>query len=554
MKNIFLTDKQVSLLKESLEHITPKNIEELISDARGNGFDMLDDRALKRLLEARYNEIISYFSDDVTQIPNKVLYNKLNKLAIRCTKLEENIRPQLEKICYNTVVQLFDLPADDFKLTCELVDTLDPKHTFHYESNVSGDEEYSDYDEVRNEDNEIKKRKLINCFIAGGATRFVDASRKLYMSELFDLDEELPHLYSKMFKIDALLLFNSKAVIKDEHHMQNGYCKVILRNNDMLNSVESVATNFPSLLYETVRGVLELLASQGLPSDMTTAKRVLDRADILKLDPSNMRIGPALWDILFNDVDSKKVPYIFHNLVSNINSDVFEDVVNEFAFGTRRGSEFVEKLRKMGEYDSEYTNFSNDLLKKQSDISIINDSYFLAEDLEPTEKENKMMALIDCDPSEISFEVGDAQDGMSDIFIGDNHRMEYQLYPVVNGVEFGPEDGINFRAEELTINGEPKYQLHIFVAPELRRNGIASKLYEAFIKQGYPVCSLYNNRVATFNRENGVESKDDSAIENLWKKLGNRGIKTDYIMGDDGRPVGIYTNYRQGEEENEYTE
>ena len=547
MKNIFLTEEQVSLLRENIEHITPKTIEYMIGDARENGFDMLDERALRRLLEARYNELISYFNDDVSQIPVKSLYNKLNKLSEKCARLEENIRPQLEKLCYNTVVELFDIPKDDFELKCSLVDELDPKHTFHIESNVSSDFEYGDYDEITNEDNEVKKRKLINCFINGGASRLVDMSRSVYISELFDLDEELPHLYSKIFKINDLLLFSAKADIKDEHHMQSGYCEVKLRRDDLKNSVESVGTNFPTLLYETIRGILELLASQGLPTDISQAERVIEKSDILKLDPSNMRIGPVLWDIVFDGVDTKAIPNVFHSL-SKVKSEMFEKMVNEFAFGTRRGKEFAEKIRKRGEHDKEYTKFSDGLMQKQSNISLINDGYFLSEDLDLSDGENNILSLIECDPSDITFEVADAYEGLNDMFIGGRKRTEYQLYPVVNGKEFGPQDGINFRAEEVSVNGEPKYQLHIYIAPELRRNGIASKLYEAFIKQGYPVCSLYKNRVATFNRENNVESKDDAAIENMWRKLGTRGIKTNPVTNDAGKQIGISTEYNPNEE------
>lgn len=381
MKNIFLTQEQVSLLRENIEHVTPKTIEYMIGDARKNGFDMLDERAIRRLLEARYNEILSYFNDDVSQVPAKALYNKLNKLSEKCTRLEENIRPQLEKLCYNTIVELFDIPKDEFELKCSLVDALDPKHTFHIEPNVANDYEYGDYGEITNEDNEVKKRKLINCFICGGASRLVDMSRSIYISELFDIDEELPHLYSKIFKINDLLLFSAKAEIRDEHHMQNGYCEVKLRRNDMMNSIESVATNFPTLLYETIKGVLELLASQGLPKDIEQAKRVVEKADILKLDPSNMRIGPVLWSMVFDDVETKTIPNVFHSL-SMVKSGIFEETMNNIAFGTRRGKSAVEMIRKNGEHDSEYNNFYNRLMQKQSDVSLINDGYFLSEELD----------------------------------------------------------------------------------------------------------------------------------------------------------------------------
>jgi hypothetical protein len=65
-----------------------------------------------------------------------------------------------------------------------------------------------------------------------------------------------------------------------------------------------------------------------------------------------------------------------------VKSGIFEETMNNIAFGTRRGKSAVEMIRKNGEHDSEYNNFYNRLMQKQSDISLINDGYFLSEELD----------------------------------------------------------------------------------------------------------------------------------------------------------------------------
>ena len=155
--------------------------------------------------------------------------------------------------------------------------------------------------------------------------------------------------------------------------------------------------------------------------------------------------------------------------------------------------------------------------------------------LEEIDKNDSIQKLIFCDPSDIKFEVSnEVPDGVS------VSRRLYHLTPVIDGKEI---DGryLNFLAEEVKINGKQYYQLHINVNKEIRRLGIAYKLYLAFILEDYPVCSLYKNRVSSFYSENLSEVSNDEAISSLWAKIaGEPGIVVEDLIDKNGNKIGIF--------------
>ena len=145
--------------------------------------------------------------------------------------------------------------------------------------------------------------------------------------------------------------------------------------------------------------------------------------------------------------------------------------------------------------------------------------------LEEIDKNDSIQKLVFCDPSDIKFDVSNEIRAGASVNGG-----FYRLTPIIDGKEI---DGkfLDFLAEGIVIDGEQYYQLYINVNKEIRRLGIAYKLYLAFIMQDYPVCSLYKNRTGSFS---------DSAINGLWAKIANEpGIIIDDLLDENGNKIGI---------------
>ena len=383
MKNVFLTEKQIQYIhnENRKEYGIPSKIFNALENKESN--IPLDDKEFsKKILTKRFDEIKKDFTDDISQIPLEKVSNHFNKLMRLCQEKEKNIRPQLEKLCYNTLVQLFNIPEDEIIFKCELVDFIDNGLEFHISPDTNEDYEYNSLDEIDGEGIEVQKRRLIDSLVYGVSMSLFEKAKKIYINELFDIDEELPHLYSKLIKINEYLLFNVDDEVKDDNHHQGGFVKVVLGNEEKMSNIDVKALTFPILLIESIKGIMELISSNGLPDDFNVAKNVLNKADILKEEPWDMRFGVGLWNMvtLNRDIEPKIIPDFFGKLI-DIDAKDFISLFMELANNTKIGKQAIGELLDDCEYNSKYNDFEKDILVKQSEKDLISDGYFTEEEL-----------------------------------------------------------------------------------------------------------------------------------------------------------------------------
>ena len=210
-----------------------------------------------------------------------------------------------------------------------------------------------------------------------------EQSKSIWINEIFDLNEDLPHIYSQIMKINDYLVFTNNVKIDDENHKQGGFVEIKLSHKDEISAIESTGIIFPILLQETVRGVVDMISTYGLPDDIESAKRVTNISDALENDPWNMRLGPAMWERILSSIpkfQTENFAYFYKALVE-LPTDEFSIYMKEVFANTRRGKEKMENLYNQSKYDKEYNNFTNDLaLKRGKDI--IDDDCFTEEELE----------------------------------------------------------------------------------------------------------------------------------------------------------------------------
>jgi hypothetical protein len=229
---------------------------------------------------------------------------------------------------------------------------------------------------------EVQKRRLIDSLVYGVSMSLFEKAKKIYINELFDIDEELPHLYSKLIKINEYLLFNVDDEVKDDNHHQGGFVKVVLGNEEKMSNIDVKALIFPILLIESIKGIMELISSNGLPDDFNVAKNVLNKADILEEEPWDMRFGVGLWNMvtLNRDIEPKIIPDFFGKLI-DIDAKDFISLLKELANNTKIGKQAIGELLDDCEYNSKYNDFEKDILVKQSEKDLISDGYFTEEEL-----------------------------------------------------------------------------------------------------------------------------------------------------------------------------
>lgn len=378
MRKIFINEKQERLLKESITPLS-NNIVRGVSD--GSVYVPMGNTAFaNRLLAIGYNESKDDFNDDIENIPIDRVTNEFNKLLNICIKKEQNIRPQLEQLCYNTVVSIFNIPEDTIDIELNLVNQVEPTHIFHIAPDVDEDYEYDSVEVMDSEEGEVSKRKLINILTQGISDYILNKVIKACFSEIFDLDEELPHIYSKILKLNRYILYSKDVVITDNDHHQGGYVEVKLNDEMTVNNITVKAVIFPILLSETIKGLLEIVSSNGLPDDIEVAKKVINKADILPQEPWNMRLGLPLWKRMIGntEITLSDIPKAFEILV-NADCESFNDLFNEITNNTKKGKFIIRNIFDSVHHDSEYNSFLDGMMQKHKEKTIIDEVEFIDE-------------------------------------------------------------------------------------------------------------------------------------------------------------------------------
>lgn len=388
MKKILITESQDKIIQEAIaeKKLLPR-LPLHISDDIKNGKTPLSNcpaflsGSLERLMLKSFKSAIEEFSDDITSYNEIEITNALSKLTTKIIRKEEAIRQPLEKLCLKIVQETLGVPEDGVKIGCELMSEIPEDGRFKVQPQENDEKIYDDIMSMENSNAEIEKRKFLYAFITGAATKISEDTRKKFLGEIFELDEELPHLYSKAMKINDYLLFISNPVIDETSHKQGGYVDVKLGSDIVPTEINAYGIMFPILLFETIKGCLELFISHGLPDDIDAAKDVLDKSDVLVNDPWYMRIGSALYQY---DIPSKNIPTFFMNL-SEIPTNDFFSTVKEIVAGTKKGQSIIEQLISDAEYSDGYEVFQNDLIQKQGsdeDKDLVTDDYFSENELE----------------------------------------------------------------------------------------------------------------------------------------------------------------------------
>jgi len=329
--------------------------------------------SLEELVKLGYLSAVNEFNDNIEEKDDTVVLNKLSQLITKAISLEEPIRDELETLCVNAIIDFFNVPQDAVELTCKLVPSIDSTISFRIDPAGINNKNFESVSDIESLEKEINKRKLINAITVGAADAFSKQMLKTIIGDIFDLDENLPKLYSKIMKINNYLIFKTDASLTDEEHSQGGFVKTIISENNP-TKIEGTAVLLPMLLYEMAKGCIELFVSNGLPDDRVKLNAVIENSDVLKNDPWNMRVGGEIWKNIAESCTDCGWPTFFDKL-SEIPTEEFLEKMKDVITGTRSGKSFIKELSEEAKNDDEYDSFEYDMLQKK-EKSIIADDYF----------------------------------------------------------------------------------------------------------------------------------------------------------------------------------
>ena len=323
--------------------------------------------------------------------PNYLL-SVLSKKFEECKKLEEPIRPQLQKLCENIVNSAFSIPSETVILNCKLVGKIIPKKGMRILP--EGDDEQNGYDfedvnEVELANKVILKRRFINSLIQG-ISYWLSTDIDDWHDSVVELNKNIWSLWYQIKFITDYLLFVREENISEKNPMQMSYVEVTLGKNGKKTKIDAQGLIFPYLLRDTFRGFLELFSSHGLPDDNRKAMYIIKKSDFLVAEPWDLRLGMGIIDMLHDNLTGKfktnllfkpnRIPYFFTELCQ-LKTDKFNDVMQNFLLGTKKGKIIAREIDSRIVHDEEYQKFKDRIQKKNVQKSLISDGDFSKEEL-----------------------------------------------------------------------------------------------------------------------------------------------------------------------------
>lgn len=324
--------------------------------------------------------------DDLPNIDDvNALKTHLSKLIERASKLEEPIKENLEKICFDFIVDKFAIPEDTVDFTCEISDNINVSDKRIEPEETDETVEFDGIEEIKGLSKEVYKRRFINALVQGAAIYYATQISE-YVGEIFKLNPKLPELYDEILTLNTCLGFITTDKMDLDNPSVAGDVEVHLGNDVNKTNIVAKGLLFPVLLCESIKGFMELFASHGLPDSQEQASYILKKADFLLAEPWDIRLGVPLWEKLVSLIpteDTKLIPLFFMEYVS-LPVDKFNELTQEIYGNTRKGKEGINLLLSKIKYEIRKDDFDSYVTKQSSNDVVISDEedeYFTIDEL-----------------------------------------------------------------------------------------------------------------------------------------------------------------------------
>lgn len=476
------------------------------------------------------------------------LETMLSNLLSECKKQETPIRDFLVRECEKMINNTFSIPKESIIMKYSLQDEITSDKPMRIFQEDMGNFKFEDAEDAEEFVKEVGKRRVIDSLIQGAASTLSEMMLNEFGRE--GQAYQLKDRYEKINAINGYLLYIKKEEISEKNPMQGGYVEVKLGMDGNKTTISAQGLIFPFLLREAVKGLFEVFSAHGLPQDKRRAQAIVRRSDFILAEPWDMRFGNVLYSKIFSNVEEYDLlPYMFVNLTS-LDTENFNKFMKDVLSDSNSGEHAIDWLQSISIDDMEDDSSlekepSRDDSKGVLSDDIDNDSMVVEEGDYLTQDELNDMNVseeedLKCDPIQL------ADADVKDIFF-EFENFNGMLYATIllGDCKFSKKDGISFMAEHKPRIGNNMFQLHISLDERLRRNGIATKLYQAFITKCGDIVSLYSNRVGTYAKGQGKEIPLDSSIDKIFKHLSTLpNVKVEKVFSNDGKELGVSAEYK----------
>lgn len=153
-----------------------------------------------------------------------------------------------------------------------------------------------------------KKRRIINAITQGASIRGASIFL-LFREHLDEINPEVTDKYNEILKLSFGIYDNDEAIalmlamMEQGQMQQGGESEMQYDEEEEQFVIKANAICFPMLVHEIIKGLHEILGTEGFGSDREANKAVIDKVDTLPNEPEDLRYGKFIYDGLRNLYD-----------------------------------------------------------------------------------------------------------------------------------------------------------------------------------------------------------------------------------------------------------
>jgi hypothetical protein len=350
------------------------------------------------LASERYKQVINkvrqYTGVQIPMVGESGGIGQLSQMMMNAHNMivqtEREYRGQLEQLAIELVMKEMGIPEGSVQFDAKIVGMGEVDMSdFNRDEQGQENPEEVDTEEIEVEQNlmqdletldlERAKRRLINSMVQGSS------KKGHYMYQLVPQkiqqitgSQELINQYGILMSINDTLYWQ----LSDQTMQMMmggggsaGGSEEVERETEP-PTIKARAINFPILVHELIKGMMELFSHQGEPEDKDLFQQVMQHEDTLEKEMWDLRLGPAIWDRIRNQfpdeilTDENKVEIQNYLLVEifRLPARRFLTLMKEVISGSDSGKRLIQQIvdginQKLNDQDYEETmsQFNDDL-------------------------------------------------------------------------------------------------------------------------------------------------------------------------------------------------
>lgn len=295
---------------------------------------------LKNSMMSSMNDVLQFESQNKEFLEN---------LAVELVKKEMSI-PENAIQFDAKLVPIGSIGDEGFQKQSENPSDEEIEQQFGIDSEEAGEDLEQFVNAFEAFDDEVAKRRLLNAMVQGSSKKG-HYMFELVNNKLNELDPTIIRKYGILMSVNDILYW----LFPDEMMMSGGgggfAGKEEVSKETDPPTVKARGVFFPVLVHELIKGVMDILATKGLPDDPRSAEMVMGVADTLPAEIWDLRFGPIIWekfiqsypDRLFDEDKIHLQNYLFSRF-SALSTDEFFKLMKMILKGDQMGKTILERM------------------------------------------------------------------------------------------------------------------------------------------------------------------------------------------------------------------